>query len=115
MSRQISLRHGWTEVETEAILGWLERNTGPLRMRKMQYCYQTIKNEEFSTNDHITVKRIQTKIETLHNSWKQQNHSRERLEWWVNETRFEEMFPYYARLNRIWGMYTRLNATTIIE
>ena len=60
----------WDKEEVEHLVGWMEENPDHLRGKQLAW-YKLVKEEVFSEEEHITLKKISEKVNNMKKRWKQ--------------------------------------------
>ncbi|KAF8424327.1 hypothetical protein EV426DRAFT_599504 [Tirmania nivea] len=100
----------WSKSQSERLVAWMEENQEELRGKQIKW-HKLVKEQVFSNDEHITVKRITDKATNMKRSWKEARAMQQRSGWGVkaenneasiNET-LERKCAFFWRLDEIWG------------
>ncbi|KAF8459269.1 hypothetical protein BDZ91DRAFT_464829 [Kalaharituber pfeilii] len=108
----------WKREELERLITWMQENFESLRGKQVVW-HKDVKDQVFSDDDHITVKKIGEKAQNMKKSWKDAKAMHTRSGWGIkaedNELSINELLEkkctFFWQLDEIWG--SRPNATAV--
>ncbi|KAF8425569.1 hypothetical protein EV426DRAFT_716101 [Tirmania nivea] len=72
----------WSKSQSERLVAWMEENQEELRGKQIKW-HKLVKEQVFSNDEHITVKRITDKATNMKRSWKEARAMQQRSGWGV--------------------------------
>ena len=67
--RQQTTRSAWRKEDVERLVCWMEEHQGTLRGKQRTW-HKDVKEQVFSENEEITVRRIGDKVSNMKNAWR---------------------------------------------
>ena len=104
------------------MVGWMEENQELLQGKQTAW-FKDVKQQEFSNDEHITVKRIADKVTNMKRAWKGAKALQERSRWGLTREKneasvngtLEKKCAFFWRLDEIWGARPNVAVPTAIR
>ena len=108
----------WWRSQVERLIDWMEEHLEDLRGKQVTW-HKDVKEQLFSNDNHITVRKITNKVANMKRAWRDARAMQDQSGWGLQEDEndstingvLERKCPFYWRLDAIWG--SRPNVTVV--